>query len=477
MSDAASTMSVYSGDTAVHASTRATTPSPEYGPIPGLNEDLALDLDAVGQAAFDRRLPDGTHIKPRRVTELHWCSEQSGDMHEYVVIKVCDTSHDGEFWIRFKAYSGGGVRGDVAYTMGAIIPRESSSHASLEFVNGIEYRAVLETRQKMARLFRTPVDQKTRAYRTAIFIGMLSLHIGDGVGQCNPQDLCEIWPSLPDSDRRLYGFRWYELADGSGIEYLVLHVAGTSEFTTSDNWWVRLERTEMVDQATISANQDKVIHDCSELKHEVTFQAGIPFERVIEVLRNVPTGFNFIIEDCWFYTSTIAHRLSMEASDDLCECRTEDLCEIWSGERGSQMLVNRVQYFQGDGTPEYLLLNVSLSKHDLRGLWVRLEQVATIGRDENWASVSRNRRRLIEANPVGGQASAMVTDITFETLKFGQVTAELKRIDREMAAQNPIRAPSAIRPVEIVRGVTQLPNVYPYCVSGDLNDLLDRFRH
>jgi hypothetical protein len=73
---------------------------------------------------------------------------------------------------------------------------------------------------------------------------MLSLRIGQGVGICGPQDLCEIWPSLPDLDRRLYGFRWYELKDNSGIEYLVLHVGGTSDFTNSGNWWVRLERNE-----------------------------------------------------------------------------------------------------------------------------------------------------------------------------------------------------------------------------------------
>lgn len=75
---------------------------------------------------------------------------------------------------------------------------------------------------------------------------MLSLCIGKGVGKCSPRDLCEIWPSVPDSDRRLHGFQWYEVADGSGTEYLVLHVAGTADYTTSetDNWWVRLERTE-----------------------------------------------------------------------------------------------------------------------------------------------------------------------------------------------------------------------------------------
>jgi hypothetical protein len=35
----------------------------------------------------------------------------------------------------------------------------------------------------------------------------------------------------------------------------------------------------------------------------------------------------------------------MEVGDDLCECKAEDLCEVWSGERGSQASVNRIQWY------------------------------------------------------------------------------------------------------------------------------------
>lgn len=156
----------------------------------------------------------------------------------------------------------------------------------------------------------------------------------------------------------------------------------------------------------------------------------------------------------------------MEVEDDLCECRAEDLCEIWSGERGAQMLVNRIQCFQPDvGTPpDYLLLNVSLTKHDTRGVWVRLGQTATLGefdtrngtgrefnisypgREENWAAISRNRRRLIQADmgsPSGG-ISTMLVDIAFERLKYGEVTSELRKLNRAMVARNPVRVSSQI---------------------------------
>lgn len=71
---------------------------------------------------------------------------------------------------------------------------------------------------------------------------MLSLRIGQGTGLCSPQDLCEIWASQSDSDRRLQGLQWLEKTDDSGEEYLVLHVVGSSDFTSMENWWVRLER-------------------------------------------------------------------------------------------------------------------------------------------------------------------------------------------------------------------------------------------
>jgi hypothetical protein len=90
--------------------------------------------------------------------------------------------------------------------------------------------------------FTPPVIQPDRALCAATFVEMLSLQIEQGVGKCTPQDLCELWPSLPDSDRRLQAFYWYEETDGSGAEYLVLHVMGSSNFTFTEDWWVRLER-------------------------------------------------------------------------------------------------------------------------------------------------------------------------------------------------------------------------------------------
>lgn len=51
----------------------------------------------------------------------------------------------------------------------------------------------------------------------------------------------------------------------------------------------------MIDQATFSANRESAIHPNSELKHEMTFDTGLPFDKLIAVLDKVPTGFNYII--------------------------------------------------------------------------------------------------------------------------------------------------------------------------------------
>ncbi|KAB5594153.1 hypothetical protein CTheo_2369 [Ceratobasidium theobromae] len=438
-----------------------------------LLEGVDLGLNN-GRATFDCR-QDGVWSAPRTVVEMIWYSEQSAtnNTHDHIVLKLLDIVRGGEVWIRFKPYSGGSVIGDVSFTATSIIPPNSSLRANINFVNGLEYQAVLEVREKMSRLFQTPVDNKHRPFRTAAFAEMLSLCIGQGVGMCSPQDLCEIWPSMPDSDRRLFGFKWYELADGSGVEYLVLHLEGTSDFMATGNWWVRLERREMMDQVAISGNQNMVIHAGSTLKHEMTFETGVHFEKVISVLRSVPIGFNTISEDCWFYASTIAHKLSMEAGDDLCECRAEDLCEIWSGERGSQMLVNRIQCFQEsmESPPEYLLLNISMSKYDGRGLWVRLGKTAQLGQDEGYALISRNRRRLI------GRESIMLADIAFEALKFGGIVAALKQTNRPKgrALAMTIRNPYLVRPVEVVRAVTGSQRFH-FWVEGAMN-LLDAFGH
>lgn len=87
--------------------------------------------------------------------------------------------------------------------------------------------------------------------------------------------------------------------------------------------------------------------------------------------------------DCWYYTSLLAYKLSMEVGDGLGDCPTEHLCQMWSGDYASQLLVNRAQCFKendGDAT-EYMLINVSERSQgqDRRGLWVRLEQNATSG--------------------------------------------------------------------------------------------------
>ncbi|CAE6533784.1 unnamed protein product [Rhizoctonia solani] len=452
--DVGSAASIYSGETAVHSSSGAYSTgsiSPQQGPDSPttIHKDINIGL-MNGQANFDY-IREGECVTPRSVREMHWCSEQSDDPHEFIILRIEDANQN-EAWVRFKAYSGGGIMGDMAYSGAPLFANTMSPHANISFENGIDYQAVVEIRKKMSRLHKIPADGKNRASRTADLAQMLTLHIGQGVGLCTPQDLCEIWPSVPTSDRRLFELRWYEIPDGSGAEFIVLLINGSSDLSSYEDWWVRLERIEMSDHVAISTKSDAVIHPGSELKHKMTFNDGLPFEKVIDVLRSVPIGFNPIIEDCWFYASTLAHKLSMEVSDDLGECTLRDLREFWSGERGSQMLVNRIQSLQEFETPgipcEFLLLNISQDKYDRRSLWVRLGKNAD--GNEDCASISRNRRRL-----VGGAGSELIADVAFEVLKLGDVMSTLSKINAEMSTATNRRGPYRVVPHEIIGRITQ----------------------
>ncbi|CAE6432128.1 unnamed protein product [Rhizoctonia solani] len=447
--------SIYSGETAVHSSpgvysTGSISPQPSPDCATIIHKDINLSL-IDGQAHFDY-IRDGELITPRLVREMHWCSEQSVDSHEFIILRIEDAKQN-EAWVRFKAYSGGGILGDMAYSGAPLLADNISPHASITFENGIEYQAVVEIRSKMSRLHRIPADGKNRAFRTAEFAEMLSLCIGNGVGLCPPQDLCEIWPSVPTSDRRLFEVRWYEMADNSGAEFIVLLVNGSSDLSSYEDWWVRLERIEMSDYAAISTDSQTVIYPGSELKHKLTFNDGLPFEKVIDVLRGVPIGLNPITEDCWFFASTITHRLSVEVGGDLGECSVSDLYEIWSGARGSQLLVNRIQSlqeFEAPGIPsKFLLLNISQDKYDHRGLWVRLGK--SMDGTEDCASISQNRRRLMS-----GADSNLIADVAFEALKFGDVMSTLRQINTEIkATRTQRRGIYHVIPHEVVRRISQ----------------------
>ncbi|CAE7113343.1 unnamed protein product [Rhizoctonia solani] len=458
--------SIYSGETAVYSSSGVYSTgsiSPQSGPDSAttIHRDINISL-MDGQAHFDY-LRDGELITPRSVREMLWCSEQSVDAHEFIVLRIEDASQN-EVWVRFKAYSGGGVMGDMAYTGAPLLAHTMSPHASITFENGIDYQAVMEVRNKTSRMHKIPADGKDRAFRTAEFVEMLSLHIGKGVGLCMPQDLCEIWPSMPTFDRRLFELCWYELADGSGTEFLVLLIEGSSNLLSGDEWWVRLERVEMSDHAAISTNSNAVIHPGSELKHKLTFNDGMAFEKVIGVLRSVPIGLNAITEDCWYFASTISHKLIAEVGEDIGECSVRDLREFLSGERGSQLLVNRIQSlqeFEAPGIPsEFLLLNISETKYDRHGLWVRLGK--SMGGNEDWASISQNRRRLMS-----GTNSNLLADLAFEALKFGNVLATLSQMNSEMNAKTTQRRGTYhVIPHEIIKRISQ-QHSHVYWIKGN----------
>ncbi|KAG9091037.1 hypothetical protein FRC06_000739 [Ceratobasidium sp. 370] len=224
------------------------------------------------------------------------------------------------------------------------------------------------------------------------------------------------------------------------------------------NWWVRLERDGATDLAVISRNRELVVTRGSKKTRQIVFQDGILFDNVIQVLRDIPTGFNLATEDCWYYASTLAHRLSAEVGDDFFECPTEDLCEIWSGERGARLFVNRIQWFQGsENEPGYLILNVSATKHGRHGLWVRLGQEPLLGGLVDSACVTRNRKRLSRPDPI------MMADITFGQLRFGKVTQVLKKLSRSMLSFNVNPSKSAMT----VQELTQTPDLDCYWVEGD----------
>ncbi|CAE6434446.1 unnamed protein product [Rhizoctonia solani] len=445
--------SVYSGETAVHSSPGVYTAgsiSPQSGPDSAtIHRDINISL-MDGQAYFDH-MRDGVLVAPRSVREMQWCSEQSDESHEFIILRIEDPNQN-EVWVRFKAYSGGGIMGDMAYSSAPLLVHTVSPHANISFENGIDYQKVVETRRKMTQLHKIPVEGKNRAFRTAEFAEMLSLHIEKGVGLCTPQDLCEIWPSVATSDRRLFELRWYEMADGSGGEFILLLINGSSDLSAYEDWWVRLERVEMSDYAAISTDSDAVIHPESELKHKLTFSDGLPFGNVIDVLRSVPIGLNPISEDCWFFASTVVHKLSMEIGDDLGECSVEDLREIWSGERGSQLLVNRIQHLEEFEKPgirsEYLLLGICQEKYERRGLWVRLGK--SMDGNEDWASISRSRRRLMNSAD-----SNLIADVAFEVLKFGDVMSTLRKINSEMNTPGQRRGSCRVIPHEMINGITK----------------------
>lgn len=75
-----------------------------------------------------------------------------------------------------------------------------------------------------------------------MFFETLTSAVGCGEGECSIQDLFEIWPIRPDSDRHMRALYWYEPNTDDGIEYLVIHVVATLDFKTDQRWWIRLER-------------------------------------------------------------------------------------------------------------------------------------------------------------------------------------------------------------------------------------------
>ncbi|KAF8602645.1 hypothetical protein BDV93DRAFT_192827 [Ceratobasidium sp. AG-I] len=235
-----------------------------------------------------------------------------------------------------------------------------------------------------------------------------------------------------------------------------------------DDWWVRLERDGPTDQACISRDRDLVVSPGSKQTRVMTFQDGLPFENVIEVLRDVPNGFSAATEDCWYYASTVAHHLSIAVGDDVCRCPTEDLCEIWSGERGSQLYVNRVQWLEEDGGDriQYMVINVSNTKVSKHGLWVRVEQSSILGNNIDFAYISQNRKHVIR------QGSFLLADIIFDELKFGEVNGILKQVSKNNSTTVVFQGNHAPLPATVIERLTTGSASTYYWVEGARDRLI-----
>ncbi|KAF8602659.1 kinase-like protein [Ceratobasidium sp. AG-I] len=275
----------------------------------------------------------------------------------------------------------------------------------------------------MGKLFQARNIEANPYAQTSRFVEMLTATVGRGAGECTSEDLFEIWATRPDSDRHLRAFYWY-LDGDTGLDYIILHVVATLDFKTDQRWWVRLERDEGIDKVYISRSRDLILLRNSELTSQMTFQDGVPFEDVRDILEAAPVA-GPAAADSWDYASQLAFKLSVNVGNGLGDCPTKDLCQMWSGDYGRNVAINRAQCYREDGEDEaeYMLLNVSERSQGWgrSGLWLRLEQNATSGTNLDWTSISQNRRRLLS------RGASLVADMAFDELTFGEVRTIISR--------------------------------------------------
>ncbi|QRV88167.1 hypothetical protein RhiJN_16185 [Ceratobasidium sp. AG-Ba] len=253
--------------------------------------------------------------------------------------------------------------------------------------------------------------------------------------------------------------------DGSAAEFIVLHVVGSSDFTSAQDWWVRLERDDSKDVAHISTNKKLIIKSGAERTKNIFFKNGIPFARVNAVLQSIRPGSDLATKYCSYYASVVLCELTFKVENDYLECRIEDLWEIWSVKRRSEQYVNQIQWFKGRPTEasDYVILNVS-SEWDDYGLWVRWAQEGSIDSIE-LAGVSRNRRRLIKPN------SIMIADIGFNKLKFVEFVRAVKRIETELKSEKqPSNGRKRSKIVSVIDTIADNTNPDYYWVEGNPKD-------
>ncbi|QRV88166.1 hypothetical protein RhiJN_16184 [Ceratobasidium sp. AG-Ba] len=438
--------------------------------------DVAIHNDV---AIFDELNNQEKWVRPRKVTEMHWFA--AGE--EWFIFKVVDPVHDATVWVTIRPYESLG-----ATTNSHNIPKppKATLRAQISFKTPLEYKDITGAHSKVRNQRRGPRKvsydlslarmtalslpiQFNNARWAAIFAEKVTLLIGDGVVECSPEHLAKIWSPLPNCDRRLKACYWFDHRnmDGSAAEFIVLHIVGSSEFSSAQDWWVRLQRDGCGvalanDVAHISTNKKLIIKDGAERTKDIVFKDGIQFGKVGQVLRSIRPGTDITTRDCRYYASKFVYELSLKVENDCFECRIKDLWEAWSDERGSDLHVNQIQWFKGrpDEDSDYAILNVSTTG-DEYGYWVRWTQEDWIDSIE-LAAVSRNRGRLIKPN------SIIIADVGFNQLRWHELARVVNAVDGEIELAN--RSGEAMKHSKIVSSIERITDYtipYDYWVEGD----------
>ncbi|QRW02310.1 hypothetical protein RhiLY_01308 [Ceratobasidium sp. AG-Ba] len=375
------------------------------------------------------------------------------------VCPLVDTLHDATVWVTIRPYE---PLGATTHSHNIPKPPKAKLRAQISFKTPLEYKDITSAHPKVPydlSLARTtalslPI-QFNNARWPAIFAEKVSLLTGDGVAECSPEHLAKIWSPFPNCDRRLKACCWYDHqnVDGSVAEFIVLHIVGSSEFSSAQHWWVRLQRDGSKDIAHTSTNKQLIIKDGPERTKDIVFK------------HPVRKRTDITTRDCCYYASKFVYELSLKVENGCFGCRMKDLWEAWSDERGSDLHVNRIHWFKRrpDEASDYAMLNVSTTG-DEYGCWVCWTQEDSVDSTDSieLAAVSRNRGRLIKPN------SIIIADVGFNQLRWHELARVVNVVDGEIELAN--KSGEAMKHSKIAPAIERITDYTipsDYWVEGD----------